>query len=422
MKHLIGYAVIFTICFFSGDAGATDKPIVGPKKFDVINRDGERNLYTETFQATEGPHLLKIQNGEAPKIGSTFIELKVNDRVVLKDGRYEYPFTFCMVELKNENKLELVLKDAVPLASRPPKPPARVTIISVLPPDLAWPDGLYGVNAWEQLNTLYSALLKMKDTEALSVAFQVINLKNDLPYRSEAMRRLADRKDAASRDFLSFLLDDRFLSPEIKGEVAATLGALHDKGSIERLTTGLLDEQEKVRIGSARGLSFYPEEETRELLIKTLQSLDPTRWSQTLSAVSDGGLKHVETFIKLAESSDSVIQNIGLLLLGDSRSPLAVEYLMRLLKNPGKYERNAIIKALGATRSPAVLEPLSDMARDASARAGVEMELAKALASLGDQKSAPLIGAMIDAASPGKVRMELRAAYRQLTGTKYKKK
>jgi HEAT repeat protein len=310
------------------------------------------------------------------------------------------------------------------MVAKPPKPPARVTIVSVLPVPLTWlSDGIYGVGTGttDQLGILDSALQKMKNTESFPAALRVINLKNDLPLRAEAMRRFADRKDAASRDFLSFLLDDRFLSPEIKGEVAAALGALHDKGAIERLVAGLLDEEEKIRVGSARGLSFFAEEEAREPLIKTLQSLDPTRWEQTLFAVSKGGLKHVDTFIKLAESPDSVVQNIGLLLLGDTRSPRAVEYLTKLIKEPGKRERNAIIKALGATKSPSALEPLSELARDASARAGVEMELAKTLASLGDQKAAPLIGAMIDAASPGKIRKEMRAAYRQLTGKNYKK-
>jgi len=42
----------------------SEKPLFGPKKYDVIERHGLDNWYQETFSATEGVYLIKLQNGE----------------------------------------------------------------------------------------------------------------------------------------------------------------------------------------------------------------------------------------------------------------------------------------------------------------------------------------------------------------------
>jgi hypothetical protein len=67
-------------------SGAADQTVFGPVKYDVKERYGKVDRYTETFAASEGLYLIKLQNGEKLQDRSEYIELVVNGDKVLKDA------------------------------------------------------------------------------------------------------------------------------------------------------------------------------------------------------------------------------------------------------------------------------------------------------------------------------------------------
>jgi len=67
MKRYILSLLVFMTCAFTAaavSAKENEKPVFGPKQYDVKERYGIENRYQETFSATEGVHLIKLQNGE----------------------------------------------------------------------------------------------------------------------------------------------------------------------------------------------------------------------------------------------------------------------------------------------------------------------------------------------------------------------
>ena len=64
MKRYILLLLVFMTCASTASAAVSEKPLFGPKQYDVIERYGLDNRYKEAFSATEGVHLIKIQNGE----------------------------------------------------------------------------------------------------------------------------------------------------------------------------------------------------------------------------------------------------------------------------------------------------------------------------------------------------------------------
>jgi len=414
--------LLLVLMTFASTASAevSEQPLFGPKQYDVKERYGVENRYQETFSVADGVYLIKMQNGAKLPERSEYIEFTVNDQKLLKNDSYGYPFISCVVKLRKENAFELVLKDARPSGDKRPKLPSRFVVLSVTPLSLKLPDGVYGVLSWGKLQDIAGLLQKIKAPEALSLAVAALNLNNDTTARAEAVRKLSGRKDSNARDLFAFLYSDVMLNPDVKGEAALALGALGDKESVPHLMNGLLDSEEKVRTGSARALSFYSEEDTREPLTKMIQKVDAMRIKPLIQAVSDSGWKPVGALIVLAESSDPLVANTAIKLLGPTRDPKATESLLKHLKEPGKSDRRAIITALGASKDARAIEPLSRIAGDPAARKGVEAELAEAFASLGDQKTAPLIEDMIKNAPEREVRIKLRKAYRKLTGKGYK--
>jgi HEAT repeat protein len=233
------------------------------------------------------------------------------------------------------------------------------------------------------------------------------------------VRKLAGRKDQSAREFLAFLYSDERLFENIRAEAALALGALRNKESLPLLLQGLLHDQEKIRVSSARALSFYSNDDTGEPFMTMIRRLDSVRMNTALQAIADAGWKHLAAFKALAESEDLYVAKAGIKLLGGARDPETVDYLLTLLGAPRDGAAGAIITALGDSGDPRALEALSRIAGDPSERAGVEAELGAALAALGDQRSAALIGDMIKNTSEPDTRRRLAAAYRKLTGMSY---
>lgn len=247
-----------------------------------------------------------------------------------------------------------------------------------------------------------------------------LNLENDAATRAEAVRKLADRRDTRTQSFLEALYHDFRAYPEIRGEAAVALGMLGAKGSIRSLISGMLDPDEKARLGSARALSLYNEEDTREPLTDMLLRLDVTRRDAVIRSISGAGWKPLGALMTLAESSDPYVSSTAVGILGSSRELRATQLLLKLLEEPGRQDINQIIAALGETRDQRAIEGLAAMAKDPVKRTGKEAELGEAFANLGDGKWADLIAEMLKASRVPLTRSRLQEAYKKLAGREYK--
>jgi HEAT repeat protein len=207
---------------------------------------------------------------------------------------------------------------------------------------------------------------------------------------------------------------------DVRGEAALALGILGDKAVIPVLMPGILAPEDKVRIGSARVLSFYNEEDTQEQLLKMLERLNPMRKHAVIKSIASAGWKPMGAILKLAESSDPYVAGTATKLLGGMQGPRATDLLLKLLADPGPRDQNVVISALGATKDLRVFEPLLRIANDPERRKGKQVELGEALANLGDQRAAEPIADMIKKADSRASWVSLRASYKKLTGKDFK--
>jgi len=414
--------ILFTLAAFTASAseGAKEQNLFGPKKYDVIERYGIENRYKETFKASNDLYFVKIQNGEKPRDASDYIDFAINGQKLVRDDHYAYPFIACVTKLQQENSFELMLRDVKPIGEKRPVLPPRFVFVSVLPMPIELREGVYGVVSWDQLQALAGYLKKIDTPASAELAVTALDLKLQLAVRAEATRKLAALKDKSARDLLTFLYADERLFPDIRVEAALALGQLGDKDSLPLLMQGVLHNQEKIRIASARGLSYYPAEDTDAPFTEMLRRIDPMRLNTVIQSIGDSGWKPLRAFIALAESKDPYISKMGIKLLGTAQDPEAAKYLLALLKTPREGVTGTVILSLAHYKDNTAVEALSSMAADPAARAGYEAELGDALASSGDKRFASLIGEMIEFSKDRKTRRALRAAYRKLTGTAYK--
>lgn len=422
MKKLrIVVAVFWMVAGSVSITSAVDQVVFGPAQYDVKERYGKPNQYSATFTAGEGLYLIKLQNGEQVPNRSEYIELVVNGETVLKDGKYGYGFLGGVLELRKDNKIEVALKDERPSGFRRPALPPRFVTLSVTPApaSLKKMKGIFGLNAWEDLPKYTEVALKIRNAEAQALALSAVNLRNDTAARADAMRRLSDLKDSMAQEYLLGVYRDTSCAQDVRGEAALALGMLGDKAFIPVLMPGILDPEEKVSIGSARALSFFKEEYTQELLLKTLEQLDFMRRDAVTKAIVSAGWKPVGTILKLAESGDPLISSTATKLLGSMQDPRATDLLLKLLAEPGPRSQGMIISALGSTKDPRAVDPLLAIAKDPTKRKGKQAELGEALAELGDQRAVEPIADMIRKADSRTSWERLRSSYKKLTGKDY---
>jgi len=404
-------------------AGAADQAVFGPTKYDVKERHGKMNYYAGTFAAHEGVYLIKLQNGEKLTERSEWIELTVNDEKILKDDKYAYSFFGGFLALRKDNKIEVVLKDETPSGFRRPALPPRFVTLTVTPAPAALNKmkGIFGLPVWADLNGFTEAILKIKTAEAQALAMTAASLQNSTAVRIDAMRKVTDQKDSTAQDFLLGVYRDMNCIQDLRGEAALALGILGDKAVIPVLMPGILAPEDKVRIGSARALSFYPEEDTQEQLLKLLERLDTMRKDAVIKAIVSAGWKPAGTILKLAEASDPLVASTATRLLGGMEDSRATDLLLKMLADPGPRDQKVIISALGSTKDPRAIDPLLKIARDPELRKGKQAEVGEALASLGDQRAAEPIAEMIRKADSRTSWERLRAAYKKLTGQEFVK-
>lgn len=401
-------------------AAAVEKEIFGPTTYSVKERYGVNNSYTGSFAAAEGIYVVRLQLGSKAPERPEFLEMTMNGEKVLRDETYDFGYIACILRLHKENSFEIALKDAKPSGFKRPQLPSRFVIMSVLPYAGKVPEGAYGLTSLEELNEISAILQKIPDPASNELAVGAISLRNDAAARADSMRKLADKKDMNALPFITALFSNRSVNPDVRGEAAMGLGMLGAKESIPLLMNGILDAEERPRLGSARALSFFKEEDTREPFMKLLERLDAMRRDAVISAVVSAGWKPVSALMTLAESQDSHISRNAIGILGSTRDPRATDLLLKLLKDPGPRDVRSIVSALGDTHDPRAVDPLIALAQDPARRAGKEVELGDALAALGDQRSAPVIADLAKKVDTRTGRIQLHQAYKRLTGKDYK--
>jgi len=421
MKRMICALFLFSALSGAGLAEAADKLVFGPVKYDVKERYGKENRYTETITVTEGLYLIKIQNGGSLAERSDFMEFSVNGEKLLKDDKYEYHFLACYVKLQKDNTFTLVIKDEVPSGFKRPTPAPKNVTISIMPAPIKIGKIVLGVNYWEALNDRTTAVLKVKDPAAASLAILVASLQTEHSSRVEGIRQLIEYKDPSAGDFLLGLYEDFSDKPDLRGEAAIGLGILMDKKNVQTLMNGVLDPEEAIRIGASKALSYYPEDDTRELLKKTLAQLDPIRKSAVVRAIVSAGWKPVSTLVEMAEGTEVGSSNMAVELMGGSNDPRVRDALLKYLKTPGARSMNNIIIALGECKEVRALESLLAIAKDPVQRKGKEIDLGRAFANIGDPTSVDAIVEMLKKTDRRSVRESLKDSYKKLTGKEYGK-
>ncbi len=395
VKIKLALFLLLMSLFCSLTAMAAEKDLFGPEAFDVKERYGKDNKYTRTFQASEDVYLIKVQNGETFSGRTDFIDFSVNGEKILREDRYGFGFIACLVKLKKENTFEINIKDDKPSGFRRPQLPPRSVTISVMRVRDRIGVGSVGLSAWDQLTILTAAVQKIKTPGGGALAFAAANLQNELSVRTEAMRKLSDLKDPSALNFFRFMYNDYLSRPEVCGEAALAIGVLQDVSFIPSLMRGVFDPDEKIRVPSARALSFYPEADTAKPLSEALTRLDTIRADAVVRSIAAADWKPVSTLIGLAEGADVTVSNTAVEILGTTHDPRAVDVLLKFLAAPGRRDVRTIILALGESRDSRALEPLIALANDPVRRKGLEGALGKAFGDLGDQRGVAPITEML---------------------------
>jgi len=386
MKSMVFVFAMTLLCSLA--ARAAEKELFGPEQFDVKERYGKENTYTRTVHASENRYLIKIQNGTTLSAGHTdLFELTVNGEKLIREDRYGFGFIACFVNLKKENIFVVKVKDDKPSGfRRPPLPPRSVTI-TVMPTNARIGTGSVGLTVWDQLDSLTNAIQKIKTPGGGALAFAAANLQNDISVRNEAMRKLSDLKDPSSLDFFRFMYKNVLDKPEVCGEAALAIGILQDVSFIPALMHGVLDPEERIRVPSARALSFYPEADTAKPLSEALTRLDMVRVNAVIRTIAAADWKPISTLISLAEGTELNVSATAIEILGTTHDPRAVDELLKLLAAPGKRNMRTIIMALGESRDSRAVEPLLAIAKDPVKRTGLEGALGSAFENLGDLRA-----------------------------------
>lgn len=402
-------------------APAAEQALFGPVKYDVKERYGKENVYTASFGASEAIYLIRIQNGEKPGEQPDLFEFSLNGVKVLKKDSYLYRYMAYFVRLKSENTLEISVQDRqLPGYRRPPALPRNV-VVTVLPASANTRslEGVFGLHVWDARKDPFEIMLKIKNPEAERLAVQAMDLRLDAQQRQEALRNLSGLNDKSTQDYLRRMYANIIEEQAVRAEAGLCLALLGDSRDIPLLMRGVIDSGETISIAASRGLSFYPEADTQDLLITTLEQLDNLRKGSVIRNIAQSGWKPVGAMMRMADSQDPHIAGIALHLLGGISDPRSVDFLLALLENPGNRNVRSVISALSETRDPRVTERLLALANDPVRRAGKEIELAEALASKGDQRAVGPITDMMQNVRSNIGRSRMNSAYKKLTGNDY---
>lgn len=402
-------------------ARAVEQAVFGPVTYEVKERYGKENVYTASFRASEAIYLIRIQNGEKPGERPDHLEFSLNGVKVLRKDSYLYRYLACFVRLKNENTIEISVRDQqLPGFRRPAVSPKNV-VITVLPASARMRalEGVFGLHVWDDQKDPFEVIFKIRNPEAERLAVQAMDLRLDTQQRQEALRKLSGLKDRSAQDYLRRIYADQVEEQDVRAEAGFSLALFGDTRDIPLLMRGVIDSAETISLAASRGLSLFPETDTQELLIMTLEQMDNLRKGAVIRNIARSGWKPIGAMMRMADSKDPHIAGIALHLLGGMDDPRAVNYLLQRLDDPGGRDVRSVISALSETRDPRATERLLALASDPVRRAGKEVELAEALASKGEQRAVRLITDMMKNIRSNISWSRMNSAYKRLTGKDY---
>lgn len=392
----------------------------GPVRFDVKERYGLENRYTEMFPATEGPHAILIRNGTSAAERPDVLAVQVNGEQVIGGEPLEHPLVIAVLHLRKQNVLDVGIRDHKPTGTRKPALRPKFIILSVVPLPGRFPGGLFGAANEKGFRSLMDALRDIGSRSGPAYALAAADLRRPVDERVRALRSLADERDASAAPFLTLFADDPWTQPEVRAEAVRGIGMTGDASVVPVLVSGLLDHEDTVRVASALALSSLPEDAAIAPVRDLLASLDPMRTAAFIRAMNEGAWKPVGALREAAGSDDPVIANKAVEVLGKVDDPRVPELLLEYLGSPGKRSMSVIISALGATRDRRAVERLLAIAMDQEKRTGNEAALGVALADLGEKRAVKPIRSMAKSVGSFEEFMALAEAYRRLTGEELK--
>lgn len=402
-------------------APAAEQAVFGPVRYDVRERYGKENVYTASFRASEAIYLIKIQNGEKPGEQPDHLEFSLNGDKMLRKGSYLYRYLACFVRLKNENTLEIGIRDQQLPGFRRPAALPRNVVVTVLPASarMRSREGVFGLHAWDDRKDPFEVILKIKNPEAERIAVQAMDLRLDTQQRQEALRKLSGLRDGSTRDYLRKMYANPVEEQDVRAEAGFSLALFGNTRDIPLLMRGVIDPGETISMAASRGLSLFPEADTQDLLITTLEQMDNLRKGAVIRNIARSGWKPAGAMMRMADSKDPHSAGIALHLLGGMDDPRAVDYLLQRLDGPEGGDVRSVISALSETRDPRATERLLALANDPVRRAGKEVELAEALASKGEQRAVRPITEMMANVRSNIGWSRMNTAYKRLTGKDY---
>ncbi len=165
--------------------------------------------------------------------------------------------------------------------------------------------------------------------------------------------------------------------PDVLGRVEAAeeLGKRKEDVSLAALTTALNDDAFwGVRVAAAKSLASLGDENAQDVLIKSLQELDPTRFSRVRQAIAQAlGNYQAPQQIELAQRSAEALRTVlehgdvsylvesgAAEALGKTRIEGSVDSLLQLLERPGWMHvvQRGVFNGLGATGEDRVVKSI----------------------------------------------------------------
>lgn len=245
-----------------------------------------------------------------------------------------------------------------------------------------------------------TARLALIDSGPMAVEPLLAALKHPQPQRRlrilEVLGILADLRTTPS--VVSLLQNDP--NPEVRVAAASTLIAIDDVEAIDPLLMALQDSDLQVRLAVVRVLGAYGIETAVPHLLKQL-AYPPVAYEAALVLGEHFHTQAIEPFwLEVLGQGDLTYQLDAIRVLGELRSPAAVDLLLVALNAPDSAIRAAAAHALGRVGAAAAVDPLLYCLARESVGA-VRAAAAEALGYLNDRYAVePLKDALHDRYAP----------------------
>jgi len=257
------------------------------------------------------------------------------------------------------------------------------------------------------------SLAKLRAAEAVpALALRLKARDEEGCMRVLAARTLGELSDPRAVEPLFTALLDH--DPSVRQAAAQALGRFKEKRVLTMLLEATKDRYDGVRVAAGRAIGNIGDTSVVPALVRQLES--PERGHRHAAGVALGALadpRGIEALIRrLERDRETGIPQWGPEVLGESRSPQAVDFLCSLLDDHRLQVNLIAAGALGRIRDPRAVTPLIGALRGSS----VDLRaMATALGEIGDARAVePLLPLLLDEHET--VRWPAATALRKITG------